>query len=167
MSLRGRPLCDDKSGEHHGVWGGVVDKLTNRNLFCDFRDVGSLEASAEILGSSSSLGTLSAGDDDLEIGMRLFCLLLCRHRLRDMMGQRDCCMQSVICPGTKPTDNTRTTGDLRALVVEDDPLNLMVIEKLLSMSGVTSIDVASNGAEVRDRVALRCTIIALLVLSGY
>ena len=97
MSLRGRPLCDDKSGEHHGVWGGGgVDKLTNRNLFCDFRDVGSLEASAEILGSSSSLGTLSAGDDDLEIGMRLFCLLLCRHRLRDMMGQRDCCMQSVI-----------------------------------------------------------------------
>ena len=49
-------------------------------------------------------------------------------------------------------------------MVEDDPLNLMVIEKLLSMSGVTSIDVASNGAEVRDRVALRCTI-ALLVLN--
>merc|ERR1711916_105694 len=69
------------------------------------RDVGSLEASAEILSSSSSLGTLSAGDDDLEI------------------------------------------GDLRTLVVEDDPLNLMVIKKLLSMSSVTSIDVASNGAE--------------------
>merc|ERR1711916_358635 len=74
------------------------------------RDVGSLEASAEILGSSSSLGTLSAGDDDLEI------------------------------------------GDLRALVVEDDPLNLMVIKKLLSMSGVTSIDVASNGAEGAEAV---------------
>merc|ERR1711916_298033 len=74
------------------------------------RDVGSLEASAEILSSSSSLGTLSAGDDDLEI------------------------------------------GDLRALVVEDDPLNLMVIKKLLSMSGVTSIDVASNGAEGAEAI---------------
>ena len=39
-------------------------------------------------------------------------------------------------------------------MVEDDPLNLMVIEKLLSMSGVTSIDVARNGAEVPRCVAL-------------
>merc|ERR1711991_442626 len=70
---------------------------------------GSWEASTEYF-NSSSLGTLSAGDDDLEI------------------------------------------GDLRALVVEDDPLNLMVIKKLLSMSGVTSIDVASNGAEGADAI---------------
>merc|ERR1711916_43983 len=70
---------------------------------------GSWEASTEYF-NSSSLGTLSAGDDDLEI------------------------------------------GDLRALVVEDDPLNLMVIEKLLSMSGVTSIDVASNGAEGAEAI---------------
>merc|ERR1711916_403224 len=70
---------------------------------------GSWEASTEYF-NSSSLGTLSAGDDDLEI------------------------------------------GDLRALVVEDDPLNLMVIKKLLSMSGVTSIDVASNGAEGAEAV---------------
>ena len=51
---------------------------------------------------------------------------------------------------------TRTTGDLRALVVEDDPLNLMVIKKLLSMSGVTSIDVACNGAEVWPRNICGC-----------
>merc|ERR1712065_9264 len=70
---------------------------------------GSWEASTEYF-NSSSLGTLSAGDDDLEI------------------------------------------GDLRALVVEDDPLNLMVIKKLLSMSGVTSIDVASNGAEGAEAI---------------
>jgi len=43
-------------------------------------------------------------------------------------------------------------GDLRALVVEDDPLNLMVIRKLLSMSGVASIDVARNGAEGADAI---------------
>merc|ERR1711916_304581 len=32
------------------------------------------------------------------------------------------------------------------------PLDLMVIEKLLSMSGVTSIDVASNGAEGAEAI---------------
>merc|ERR1711916_342179 len=74
------------------------------------RDGGSLEVSSSEFISSSSIDTLTPGDDRLEI------------------------------------------GDLRALVVEDDPLNLMVIKKLLSMSGVTSIDVACNGAEGADAI---------------
>merc|ERR1712065_21263 len=73
-------------------------------------DGGSLEVSSSEFISSSSIDTLTPGDDRLEI------------------------------------------GDLRALVVEDDPLNLMVIKKLLSMSGVTSIDVASNGAEGAEAI---------------
>merc|ERR1711991_1312129 len=74
------------------------------------RDGGSLEVSSSEFISSSSIDTLTPGDDRLEI------------------------------------------GDLRALVVEDDPLNLMVIKKLLSMSGVTFIDMACNGAEGADAI---------------
>jgi len=77
------------------------------------------------------------------------------HRRRRKDSTRDGSMEVSSCSSSSSMDRGADrvdVGDLRALVVEDDPLNLMVIRKLLTMSGVTSIDVANNGAEGVDAI---------------
>ena len=109
--------------------------------------------------SSSSIDTLPAGDHPLvNIGTVIRCFFFFFLTYGGCGGLANLHACFLYCHNPNPSYTcaatpTRTAGDLRALVVEDDPLNLMVIRKLLSMSGVASIDVARNGAEVCDRVA--------------